>query len=156
LNDDLTHLQRLAHASTIFDAKPVPQGGAICVRDEGNGKEVLLITSRDTGRWVIPKGSVEKGENPRRTAIREAREEAGVQGKVAKKPLGYYTYVKGKDGTACIVSVYRLELTKTKSKFPEVNARQMEWVGLLEAARRVDEPELKSLLTKLHSDLTAE
>jgi 8-oxo-dGTP pyrophosphatase MutT (NUDIX family) len=92
LSDGRTHLQKLvSHTEAIIEGHAVQQSGAICVRDGNHGKEVLLITSRDTGRWVIPKGTVEKHENSREAAGREAKEEAGVSGKVSPKPLGYYT-----------------------------------------------------------------
>jgi 8-oxo-dGTP pyrophosphatase MutT (NUDIX family) len=150
LIDDRTHLQKLAsRVGAIFDGQAVQQSGAICVREGKDGKEILLITSRDTGRWVIPKGTVEKDEDPRHAAAREAKEEAGVSGKVSPKPLGYYTYVKGREGVACMVSVYRLDVGKAKSDFPEAKARQLEWVSPLEAARRVDELELKGLFQRV-------
>ena len=133
----------------ILDGKALEQSGAICVRGSGAESQVLLITSRDTGRWVIPKGNVEKREDPRYTAAREAKEEAGVIGKVSKKPLGYYTYVKSKEGLACLVSVYRLDVDRMKPDFPESRARQLEWVSPLDAARRVDEPELKGLFQQI-------
>lgn len=145
-----TYLQKLASsADGLFNGQVVNQAGAICARKTEQGVEVLLITSRDTGRWVIPKGTVEKGENNRSAAAREAREEAGVRGHFSKKPLGYYTYIKGKEGTACLVAVFLMEVTGKKKHFPEEQARQLEWVSALEAARRVEEPELKGLFSKL-------
>jgi len=150
LDNDPTHLQALAgHARMILDGKALEQSGAICVRGSGADAQVLLITSRDTGRWVIPRGNVEKREDPRQTAAREAKEEAGVSGKVSKKPIGYYTYLKSREGLACLVSVYRLDVDKVKSDFPEAKTRQLVWVSPLEAARRVDELELKGLFQQI-------
>ncbi|MEN9850080.1 MAG: hypothetical protein RL128_243, partial [Pseudomonadota bacterium] len=59
------------------------QYGALCWRMHRGKVEVLLITSRDTGRWVIPKGWPIDGLAPAQTAAREAWEEAGVEGDIA-------------------------------------------------------------------------
>lgn len=151
MDNDPTHLQNLARLTRmILDGKAQEQSGAICVRGSaGEDSQVLLITSRDTGRWVIPKGNVEKREDSRHTAAREAKEEAGVSGRVSKKPLGYYTYIKSREGLACLVSVYRLDVDRIRPDFPEAKARQLEWVSPLEAARRVDELELKGLFQQI-------
>jgi 8-oxo-dGTP pyrophosphatase MutT (NUDIX family) len=70
-------------------------------RDGGSLMEVLLITSRDTGRWIIPKGWPLKGKAPHKAAAREAREEAGLVGKIHRRPIGSFSYEKrlkgGKD-----------------------------------------------------------
>lgn len=146
------HLRQLAErAGEIFDGRVLQQSGAICVREGASGREVLLITSRDTGRWVIPKGTIEKHEDSRQTAEREAMEEAGIVGKASKKPIGYYSYLKGKEGLACIVAVFVLEVSKAKTQFPEAKIRELAWVSPLEASRRVDEPELKGLFVKMAS-----
>lgn len=150
MNDEPTHLQKLAPlAKEIFHGQMAQQSGAICVRSSQDGVEVLLITSRDTGRWVIPKGNVEKRETSRQAAAREAKEEAGITGKVSKKPIGYYTYVKCKEDLACLVTVYRLDVGKAKSDFPEAKTRQLVWMPPVDASRLVSEPELKSLLEKV-------
>ena len=76
------------------------QSGIIPYRLERDLLQVLLITSRETGRWVIPKGNIGKGHNARQAAEREAYEEAGVRGDVEKVPLGSYMYEKVlKEGT---------------------------------------------------------
>jgi 8-oxo-dGTP pyrophosphatase MutT (NUDIX family) len=152
LHEERSYLRRLAdQASKIFEGRLVPQSGAICVRKTDHGKEFLLITSRDTGRWVIPKGCVEKDESAHHAAAREAREEAGIRGKTAKKPFGYYTYVKGKENVACLVSVFIIEVKNVNGDFLEAETRTLSWVSALEAARRVEEPELKGLFVKLAS-----
>lgn len=74
------------------------QYGALCFRrTEGATIEVLVITSRDTGRWIIPKGWPMKRKNPYEAAAIEAWEEAGIRGAVRKKPVGRYTYLKELD-----------------------------------------------------------
>jgi len=129
------------------------QQGAICYREGDDGRpEVLLVTSRDTGRWVIPKGWPMKGKKAHRAAEIEAREEAGVRGKASKKPVGNYTYLKGMpDGShvPCVVRVHLLRVRDLEERFRETGQRCRDWVSFDEASRRVREPELKTLLVNL-------
>lgn len=128
------------------------QYAALCYRlGEGQDKrpEVLLLTSRDTGRWVIPKGWPMEGRAAHRVAEREAYEEAGIKGKVEKMPFGHFTYHKRLDGglnVLCKVQVHLLEVKDMLKDFPEKGVRRLEWVDPLEAAERVNEPELKALM----------
>ena len=118
-------------------------------RKRHDALEVLLITSRDTGRWVIPKGWPMEGRPSYAVAEREAYEEAGVKGKVHKEPIGYYMYQKGLAkglSVPCKVHVYALEVDDLCKNFPEKGERRLEWVSLTEAAERVAEPGLKPVL----------
>lgn len=128
----------------------VEQAAALCLRaGEGGEMEVLLVTSRDSKRWVLPKGTVEKKEDSRRAAAREALEEAGVSGIVEPKPFGRYVYVKSKENIVCFVTVHRIAIQKYRDVFPEKGLRIIDWIPVLEAAKRVEEPELKSLIASL-------
>lgn len=129
---------------------PRQQYAALCFRKRKKqlAPEVLLVTSRDTGRWVIPKGWPMPGKKSHAVAEREAYEEAGVKGNVSREPLGYYTYHKGmSDGLklTCRVQVHALEVKELLKDFPEKGTRRLEWVNCEEAAARVQEPELKVL-----------
>jgi 8-oxo-dGTP pyrophosphatase MutT (NUDIX family) len=111
--------------------------------------EMLLLTSRDTGRWVIPKGWPMSGKLSHEVAAREAFEEAGVRGVVETEMLGCFTYGKMlRDGIKipCKVQVYALEVSELLKNFKEKGERKLEWVSCEEAAKRVNEPELKSLI----------
>lgn len=112
--------------------------------------EVLLITSRDTGRWVIPKGWPMKGKKPHEAAAQEAWEEAGVLGRVVKKSLGHYDYDKAApDRTTsvrCRVKVFPLAVEAVDSAWPEFGQRRRHWFPMGEAAGLVDEKELSDLL----------
>lgn len=146
-----TILQQLAEApQTLAFRSFRHQCGAICFRLQGDvGAEVLLITSRDTGRWIIPKGWPIKGKTSSQAAAIEAYEEAGVRGKIGKKPVGRYTYLKSLengDVVPCVVELYSLEVTKIDEDFKEKGQRQSAWVATDEAPRRVREVELKSFL----------
>lgn len=110
--------------------------------------EVLLMTSRDTGRWVIPKGWPMARKCAYEVAAQEAFEEAGVHGTVETETLGDYTYSKVlRDGlkVTCKVQVYALEVTGVAKNFKEKGERTIEWVSCDEAAKRVQEPELRNL-----------
>ena len=130
---------------------PKQQYAALCYRAKKKQGtcEILLLTSRDTGRWVIPKGWPMPGKKAHAVAEREAFEEAGARGKVAKEPLGFYHYRKSLQTGLKIpvrVQVHALEVEEMARNFPEKGSRRLEWVSPAEAASRVNEPELKELL----------
>ena len=111
--------------------------------------EVLLITSRETRRWVIPKGWPMPDRTPAQAAAQEAYEEAGVVGEPAGKPIGVYVYDKRlRDGALqpVEVSVFPLEVFVEQLGFPEHGQRERLWTRPAEAAERVDEPQLKALI----------
>lgn len=113
-----------------------------------HGLEVLLVSSRETRRWVLPKGWPIKGLKPHASAAREAFEEAGVEGKVSKTPIGRYRYDKRlADGSTvpCEVEVYPLEVVRQKAAWPEKGQRATRWFTPREAATAVVEPGLADL-----------
>lgn len=127
------------------------QVGALVWRMEDGVLEVLLITSRDTGRFVIPKGWPMKGMSDAKAAAQEAFEEAGVVGKIAKKPFSHYRYNKiFGPGFAlpCIVDVYAMQLDKKLKRWPEKFERKRYWMPLREAAQSVHEPDLRDLINR--------
>ena len=110
---------------------------------------MLLITSRDTGRWVLPKGWPKKTESGGESAMRECWEEAGVVGHLAEGCVGVYSYDKTMpNGPAkpCCVAVHVVEVQYLDSDFPEKGLRRRAWFDPDDAAQAVDEPELKMLL----------
>lgn len=135
----------------MLQRPPRQQYGALCyrVRKKQAGQlEVLVMTSRDTGRWVIPKGWPMEGKKAHAVAEREAYEEAGVKGKVFKEPLGHFHYRKTLSNgvkVPVLVQVHALEVEDMLKSFPEKGSRRYEWVSCEEAATRVNEPELKIL-----------
>ncbi len=135
----------------MLQRPPRQQYAALCyrMRKKQGLPEVLVATSRDTGRWVIPKGWPMAGKKAHQVAEREAYEEVGVKGKVEKEALGFYHYQKSLDNGFKIpvrVLVHALEVTECLKSFPEKGSRRLEWVSCEEAAARVNEPELKILL----------
>lgn len=126
------------------------QVGALCWRMHRGHVQLLLITSRDTGRWVIPKGWPISGLTDAGAAAREAWEEAGVTGATSEDCLGVFSYDKRLSATRtvpCAVAVYGLRVAALARRFPERHERRRKWFALEKATRRVAEPELRSLMT---------
>ena len=114
--------------------------------------EVLLVTSRDTGRWIIPKGWLEKGTKPHDMAAREAFVEAGVVGKIQKEPIGSYIYTKRlstRKSVECTVDVFLLKVEKDFDDWPEKDQRQKEWMSPSKAALQISEGGLVGILLGL-------
>ena len=125
------------------------QVAALCYRFEKKALRVLLITSRDTGRWVLPKGWMMGGMTAADAAAQEAWEEAGVVGCAADQAVGYFSYDKilpSGDALPCQVAVHAMPVTEIKEKFPEMGQRRRRWVSPKKAAKMVQEPELSKLL----------
>lgn len=124
------------------------QCAALCWREAGGRVEILLITSRNTGRWVLPKGWLMKGSSPAESAAQEAWEEAGVEGRICSTPLGWYSYPKPEFGQdhAVDVVVFPLEVTALSEVYPERGQRDRIWVDPLAAADLVEETALDAIL----------
>lgn len=126
------------------------QTSALCYRDVDGVRQVLLITSRDTGRWVIPKGWTMRGMDAGKAASIEAWEEAGVRcAQPPDTPLGCYHYKKIKGSGLPVdveVLVYPLEVDRLEDTYPEVTQRERRWVTPGEAAQMVREPMLQDIL----------
>jgi 8-oxo-dGTP pyrophosphatase MutT (NUDIX family) len=111
--------------------------------------ELLLITSRETGRWVLPKGWPIKGKKPHACATREAFEEAGVKGEIGKSAIGCYRYLKrlpNDVSVTCSVDVYPLMVERQLKRWPEQGQRSLAWFSPANAASLVDEGELAGLI----------
>jgi 8-oxo-dGTP pyrophosphatase MutT (NUDIX family) len=132
------------------DREPRAQYAALPWRRGADGAvEVLVITSRETRRWVIPKGWPIRGMKSPQSAAREAYEEAGVVGEVGKKAVGFYHYDKRlRSGRIqrVGVDVFPLLVTEERETWPEKGQRDKMWTAPGEAAGLVDEPELKAIL----------
>jgi len=126
------------------------QFGAIPWRISNGKLQILLITSRGTGRWILPKGWPMDGKTGAEAARIEAWEEAGVKSKrVGRQPVGAFDYTKvHDDGLAepCSATVYPIKVDKVKDEFPEAGQRKRKWVPMAKAAEMVEEPGLRELL----------
>lgn len=113
--------------------------------------EIMLVSSRETGRWVLPKGWPMKGIKPHNAAAREALEEAGILGKVAKSPLGGYSYAKRLENGSvqiCQVQVFAFEVERERNSWLEKHERTRKWFAVADAAEAVEEPELREVILK--------
>ena len=121
-------------------------------RRDGGAIEVMLVTSRETRRWIIPKGWPIAGAKPHASAAREALEEAGVVGRADADTIGTYRYTKRlKNGAEarCKVAVFPLEVKAQRKRWREKGERKARWFDLAKAVRVVQEPGLRRLLRKL-------
>lgn len=128
------------------------QYAALPFRQMAAGPQILLVTSRETRRWIIPKGWAKKALDPQDMAALEAFEEAGVRGKVKKKPLGEYRYDKRLDDgstVTCDVTVFALDVAEELRDWPEMAQRERRWVTPAEAITLISEPGLVPILRRL-------
>ncbi|MET4102497.1 8-oxo-dGTP pyrophosphatase MutT (NUDIX family) [Roseovarius sp. MBR-78] len=134
---------------------PERQVAALCWRKEKGRKEVLLITSRDTGRWIVPKGWPIKRLSDVQSALREAWEEAGVRAEADHaRPAGQFFYDKAlEDGSVIpiVAHLYKVRLRDgdLAAQYPEAGQRKRVWVPAKKAAKMVQEPELSKILRSL-------
>ncbi len=139
-------------------AKPAEaeQIAALPVRWDKSGKlRVLMVTSRDTGRWVMPKGWEMDGKKPWHAAEIEALEEAGAVGFISEQSVGQYHYKKrleNGDKVRCRVTVYPMVVEKLKKRWKERRERKRHWFSPRKAAKLVDEKELSQILKILAND----
>lgn len=143
-------LGRLAATIGQFFNRPAQlQVAALCYRNGHHGPEVLLITTRDTRRWIIPKGWPVPNASLRKTARIEAFEEAGIEGKIGREPIGSFRSFKGLGKGVTMpteVLVFPLKVRKKLKKYPEQAERDLAWLPVEEAAKRCAEDGLRELL----------
>lgn len=135
----------MANANSILH-----QAGALVYRVRDAKLEVLLITSRVAGRWIIPKGNIDEGAEPSEAAKREAFEEAGIKGTVSGS-LGTYTYFKklSEKTYLAAVEVYLLKVREQLKKWPEKGQRKLSWMSAKKAVERIEEPGVVLLLRRV-------
>ena len=132
---------------------PILQFAALPYRRRDDGVfEVMLITSRETRRWIIPKGWPVQRLTPHESAAREAWEEGGLIGQIGEHSIGVFHYEKQlADGSTvpCTVTVFALEVEQQLTSWPEQDRRSTQWFTLQEAAGAVKEPELRAIMQNL-------
>jgi len=133
-------------------AKTIRQVAAIpCRLNDDGTPEVMLVTSRETQRFIIPKGWPIKGKSEPKVAAIEAREEAGVTGKVLREPVGRFSYWKRL--ADCFVpvevTVYVVRVTGVAARWDEQAVRRRAWLGIEDAVMLIDEPELAAIIESI-------
>ncbi len=127
------------------------QAGVLSVRQQNGHIEVLLVTSRAVGRWILPKGNVKRNQTPTEAARQEAYEEAGIRGRIDPEPLGRYLH--GRPGDQRWVEVYLMTVEEELDDWPERPERTRRWMPLDEARQVVYEDGLRALLDRLPDEL---
>jgi len=151
MNVKLPPLKRLSDGLKIgwLRRPAVLQVAALCYRETKEGHEILLITSRGRGNWILPKGWPKKKISSAQTALEEAFEEAGIRGTVREEAIGEYRYTKStKQGALlnCVATVYEVAFTKMAKDYPEKGDRKVAWFTPEAAAQAVASPELAQIL----------
>lgn len=135
---------------------PRPQYGVIPYRLAKHRVEIMLITSRNTRRWVVPKGWPIGRTRPRTVARIEALEEGGLEGIVSRQSAGFFHYLKRlKTGAVvlCRVEVFTFAVRRQRKTWLESGERDRRWFGVERAIELVREPELKELIARVARDL---
>ncbi|TMV94608.1 NUDIX hydrolase [Thioclava sp. BHET1] len=137
-------------AKDLIGSRPASlQVGALCTRRIDGKLQILLITSRDSGRWVVPKGWPMRGRSLAGAARQEAWEEAGVKGRISSEPVGSFHYEKILDGGLGVptdVVLYNLKVDHLEKVYPEDHQRKRQWCSPRHAADLVAEDSLKKIL----------
>jgi len=123
------------------------QAAAIPYRIRRGRLEVLMITRRERQRWIVPKGHIEPGETARQSARREASEEAGLEGRMGRRPIGRYEYSKRREQRTVVV--FLMEVRRELERWVEEEERQREWLALETAVERASHRGLRVLLRGL-------
>jgi 8-oxo-dGTP pyrophosphatase MutT (NUDIX family) len=139
--------------SKVKEKPVIDQIAALPVHWDKNGKlRVLMVTSRDRGRWVMPKGWQMDGAKPWQAAEIEALEEAGAVGFISNTPIGHYHYDKQMDDgtkTRGRVILYPMVVEKLKRRWKERKQRKRHWFSARKASKLVEEKELSTLLREV-------
>lgn len=153
----MARLATAKHKSQVARPALKMQYAALPYRDEGE-LQVLLVTSRETHRWIVPKGWPMASRHPWETAAREALEEAGVEGAVAHTPAGTYVYDKRMAGgivVPCAVEVFPLKVVRQRKHWREREQRDARWFTIPEAIANVQEQGLKIILRQFGASYKA-
>ena len=130
-------------------SEPLKQIAALPIVETPDGPLVLLVTTRGRGRWTIPRGWPKPGTADNEMAAKEAADEAGVDGKIGKSPIGTFTYTKRLhfySWAKCVVDVYPLYVKTHQLEWRERGARKVRWATPEDAAGLIADAELAELL----------
>lgn len=131
---------------------PRQQFAALPITIRDGETMVMLVTSRETHRWVLPKSWAEPKLAPHELAAKEAFEEAGLVGTISTEPIGHYSYDKrlpGGRSVLCEVGVFPMQVKRQLDIWPEQGQRKTDWFTLAQAAMEVEEGDLVTLLLRL-------
>jgi 8-oxo-dGTP pyrophosphatase MutT (NUDIX family) len=140
------------HSQRIFQVAALP-----LIFGAGGRVDVWLVTSRGSGRWIIPKGNPINRVAPHEAAEQEAFEEAGLIGKVDERPIGQFEFMRRRDGSdmICAVDVYLLKVERQLKKWPEMGQRSVLQCDIRTAVSLVEPVGLASLISRHGAFLTS-
>ena len=139
----------------LFKARSVQQVAVLPFVEMAADVRILLVTTRDRGDWILPKGWPMSGLSLAAAAAFEAIEEAGVIGAIDDTPIGTYSYRKRMDAgytVPCHVFVYPMLVREHRLDWPEQDERRVRWCSLKKAADLTQEAELTAFLEDLRAD----
>jgi 8-oxo-dGTP pyrophosphatase MutT (NUDIX family) len=142
----------MSNARKVPSARRLQYGALPYRKSNGRRAEFMLVTSRETRRWIIPEGWPKKGKSPHRSAAREAFEEAGVLGAVGRRSVGSFSYekrLKNGGSVQCEVHVFPLEVRRQRKEWPEKQERQVKWLSASKAAAKVKDPVLSKIIRRV-------
>lgn len=128
------------------------QYGALPYRRTSGGVQIMLVTSRASGQWIVPKGWLTLGLAPHVSAAKEAYEEAGVVGTAAEIPIGVFPHLKSTTGQRLRVVVFPMEVTQELDHWPERFQRRRQWYNPDQAARAVTDTSLRKMIMSFRPD----
>jgi 8-oxo-dGTP pyrophosphatase MutT (NUDIX family) len=134
--------------------KRIQQVCVIPFRGSDNQREFCLVTSLKKKRWIFPKGIVDPGETPEQTGLKEAWEEAGLRGEICGEPVG--RFADSKWGADLDVLVYVMRVVVCETVWPEAEQRKRRWVSLDDAMQRLRRAEVRILLGRAQTLLSAD
>lgn len=132
------------------------QIAALCCRPGDKEPEILFVSTRGSGRLILPKGWPEKDKPACETAVIEAYEEAGVIGDPDPRPIGAFRSFKGLSAGLKIrtkVLVFKIRFEEQLKDFPEIGQREIVWLPYSEAIEKADEPALRRFLRRHRSEI---
>jgi 8-oxo-dGTP pyrophosphatase MutT (NUDIX family) len=129
------------------------QVAVIPVRRGSDGLELCLIRRKDTGKWGIPKGFVDRGDSPQEAALNEAHEEAGLTGSLLGGPIGIYEYTKW--SAPLTVSVYLMKVKQEEDDWEEIKIRDRSWHSVKEATKRLAKHPVRLVWDRVEETLAA-
>lgn len=126
------------------------QSAVIPYRFQKSVLEILVVSTRKKKNWTIPKGIIEPGLSEKKSAEKEAFEEAGVRGKLLTKKVGNYSYKKW--GDVCNVNVYGLEVDVILDDWEE-DFRDRKWAEVKDLDRYITNNNLITIIKKFSSQI---
>jgi 8-oxo-dGTP pyrophosphatase MutT (NUDIX family) len=112
--------------------------------------EIMLVSSRETRRWIIPKGWPMAGRSASAAAAIEAMEEAGLLGVISETAFGSFRYSKrfARGEELCRVDVFPMRVSRQREHWPEKAERETQWFSVAAAIASVSDPELADLIAE--------